>query len=70
MNVKIPVVALLVGRVNAHINGHAVAVGNGLSHARCQLFTVGFVQLMRQSCSPLSGHSRILSPLCGFGGIP
>ena len=70
MNVKIPVVALLVWCVNAHIHGHAVAVCDSLPHARCQLFTVGFVQLMRQGRPPLSGHSRIFSLLGGLGGIP
>ncbi|ERF04113.1 hypothetical protein PA13_1028740 [Pseudomonas aeruginosa HB13] len=70
MNVKIPVVPFLVWRMDAHINGHAIAVGNGLTHARCQLFTVGIVQLMRQRRPPLAGHSRILPLLCGFGSIP
>ena len=70
MNVKISVVAVLVGRMDANIHGHAVAVGDGLPHARCQLFTVGVVQLMRQGCPPLAGHSRIFALLCGLGGIP
>ena len=67
---KIPVIAVLVGCVDANIHGHAVAVGDGLPHARCQLFTVGVVQLMRQGRPPLSGHSRIFSFLGGLGGIP
>ena len=70
MNVEIAVVAFPVRGVDAHIHGHAVAVGDGLAHARCQLAPVGVAQLVRQGRPPLAGHSRILALLGGLGGIP